>query len=395
MTETSTPLKYLDKALGVLRNLGLIKSEPEAAPVVALIERIAEYDQDKTAVIARTLTQASLFNEVVRDQISAMDIGERYQMITKAFDSIRDDAKRMVEQVEDGDIDTFERLSNLWMKITRGDIPSRFEKIKDTYLEVAEASRDQIDREQTILAAYQDFRVALKESQVLGFQLLKIADAQLATAKSHLEGAAAELAADESGDNEVRAKLELARDLKLKALQDEDKRYQIAKDLAENLSIAYGTTEVVMARLTQITDCKERVYSQAVTFFGTNETVFTALSASFTGLHGLHESTQTLEAMKEGINKSLETLGEVGSDIQEAALKAGYGPTIRAESVKSLVDAVVGFQERSLLIIQEMRELSTKNEAELTAAVEDGKRRFVALQTNAATVPAITAGTSE
>lgn len=395
MTETSTPLKYLDKALGVLRNLGLIKSEPEAAPVVALIERIAEYDQDKTAAIARTLTQASLFNEVVRDQISAMDIGERYQTITKAFDSIRDDAKRMVEQVEDGDIDTFERLSNLWMKITRGDIPSRFEKIKDTYLEVAEASRDQIDREQTILAAYQDFRVALKESQVLGFQLLKIADAQLATAKSHLEGAAAELAADESGDNEVRAKLELARDLKLKALQDEDKRYQIAKDLAENLSIAYGTTEVVMARLTQITDCKERVYSQAVTFFGTNETVFTALSASFTGLHGLHESTQTLEAMKEGINKSLETLGEVGSDIQEAALKAGYGPTIRAESVKSLVDAVVGFQERSLLIIQEMRELSTKNEAELTAAVEDGKRRFVALQTNAATVPAITAGTSE
>jgi hypothetical protein len=394
MTETSTPLKYLDKALGVLRNLGLIKSEPESAPVVALIERIAEYDQDKTAAIARTLAQASLFNEVVRDQISAMDIGERYQTITKAFDSIRDDAKRMVEQVEDGDIDTFERLSNMWMKFTRGDIPSRFEKIKDTYLEVAEASRDQIDREQTILAAYQDFRVALKESQVLGFQLLKIADAQLATAKSHLEGAAAELAADESGDNEVRAMLELARDLKLKALQDEDKRYQIAKDLAENLSISYGTTEVVMARLTQITDCKERVYSQAVTFFGTNETVFTALSASFTGLHGLHESTQTLEAMKEGINKSLETLGEVGSDIQEAALKAGYGPTIRAESVKSLVDAVVGFQERSLLIIQEMRELSTKNEAELTAAVEDGKRRFVALQTNAATVPAITAGTS-
>jgi hypothetical protein len=394
MTETSTPLKYLDKALGVLRNLGLIKSEPEAAPVVALIDRIAQYDQDKAAAIARTLTQATLFNEVVRDQISAMDIGERYQTITKAFDSIRDDSKRMVEQVEDGDIDTFERLSNIWMKITRGDIPSRFEKIKDTYLEVAQASREQIDREQTILTAYQDFRVALKEAQVLGFQLLKIADGQLATAKSELEAAAATLQSDESGDNETRARLELARDLKLKALQDEDKRYQIAKDLAENLSIAYGTTEVVMARLTQITDCKERVYSQAVTFFGTNETVFTALSASFTGMHGLHESTQTLEAMKEGINKSLETLGEVGSEIQEAALKAGYGPTVRAESVKMLVDAVVGFQERSYLIIEEMRELSTKNEIELTAAVEDGKRRFVALQTNAATVPAITDSTN-
>ena len=87
--------------------------------------------------------------------------------------------------------------------------------------------------------------------------------------------------------------------------------------------------------------------------------------------------------MKEGINKSLETLGEIGSEIQEAALKAGYGPTIRAESVKKLVDAVVGFQERSYSIIKEMREHSTKNEEELRAAVEDGKRRFVALQTQA------------
>ncbi|MCA8965556.1 MAG: cell surface protein, partial [Planctomycetes bacterium] len=125
-----------------------------------------------------------------------------------------------------------------------------------------------------------------------------------------------------------------------------------------------------------------------VTFFGTNETVFTALSASFTGLHGLHESTQTLEAMKQGINKSLETLGEVGTEIQEAALRAGYGPTIKAESVAKLVDAVVSYQERSYQIIDEMRELSTRNEQELTAATEAGKRRMVALQDRVAALPA-------
>ena len=92
--------------------------------------------------------------------------------------------------------------------------------------------------------------------------------------------------------------------------------------------------------------------------------------------------------MKEGINKSLETLGEVGSEIQEAALRAGYGPTIRAESVKKLVDAVIGFQERSYGIIEEMRQLSATNETELTAAVEDGKQRLVALRTRAAALPA-------
>jgi len=385
-----TPLKHLDKALGVLRNLGLVKQEPAPAPVVALIDRIAHLEPDKAAAIARTLTQASLFNEVVREQIQAMKVGERYQAITGAFDSIRDDAKRMVQQIADSKIDTLERLSNIWMKVTRGDIPSRFAKIKATYLDVAKDTKDQIQREQTILRAYADFRVALKEAQVLGFELLKYAETALQGRKTALQQAT-EALQNPPADPAARAQLELVRDLALQALQDEDKRYQIAKDLAENLAIAYSTTEVVMARIAQITDCKERVYSQAITFFGTNETVFTALSASFTGMHGLHESTQTLEAMKAGINKSLETLGETGTQIQEAALRAGYGPTIRAESVKKLVDAVVDFQERSHQIIDEMRELATRNAAEVTASTEAGKQRLVALQNRAARLPALPA----
>jgi hypothetical protein len=387
-TNAPAPLKYLDKALGALRNLGLIKQEPQQAPIVALIDRLSALQPDQAAAIARTLTQAGLFNEVVREQIKAVKVGERYRNIASAFDSIRDDAKRMVDQIADNRIDTFERLSNIWMKVTRGDVPSRFAKIKATYLDVAKDTHEQIQREQTILEAYRDFRTALKEAQVLGFELLKAAAAALDGKKSALQQAAAALEACKGGEASAKARLELARDLALQALQDEDKRYQIAKDLAENLSISYSTTEVVMARIAQITDCKERVYAQAVTFFGTNETVFTALSASFTGMFGLHEGTQTLEAMKTGMNKSLETLGEVGTEIQEAALRAGYGPTIRAESVAKLVDAVVGFQERSYGIIEEMRELSSKNEAELTAATEAGKRRMVALHDRLAQLPA-------
>ncbi|MFA7542084.1 MAG: cell surface protein, partial [Lysobacterales bacterium] len=241
------------------------------------------------------------------------------------------------------------------------------------------------------LEAYGDFRVALKESQVLAFGLLKKAEQVLEQARQELADAGAALAANTSSDRQVTAALELDRDRKLRAVQDEDARYQVAKDLAENLSIAYNTTEVIMARLMQITDAKERVYSQSVTFFSTNETVFTALSASFTGMHGLHESTQTLEAMKDGINKSLETLGEIGDQVTEAAIRAGYGPTIRAESVKKLVDAVVNFQERSQTLITEMRDLSTKNEAEVTQAVEDGKRRMVALAQQAQSLPGPTA----
>ena len=176
-----------------------------------------------------------------------------------------------------------------------------------------------------------------------------------------------------------RARLELARDEKVRSLQDTEKRYQIAKDLSDNLTVSYNTSEVVMARLHQTTNAKERVYSQAVSFFGTNEVVLTALSASYTGMFGLHESTQTVEAMKEGVSRSLEDLAEVGGKVQEAAVKAGYGPTIRADAVKKLVESVVAWQTRSREIIEEMRRQSTANAQEIRNAVEDAKRRMAHL----------------
>src|SRR4029078_7341068 len=130
---------------------------------------------------------------------------------------------------------------------------------------------------------------------------------------------------------------------------------EVRNGLWDNLAVSYNTSEVIMARLLQTTNAKERVYAQAVTFFSTNDSVLTALKASFTGMFGLHESTQTLDVMKEGMSKSIEVLGEVGDQVGEAAVKAGDGRTIRADAVKKLVDSVITFQERSLQIVQEMR----------------------------------------
>jgi hypothetical protein len=255
----------------------------------------------------------------------------------------------------------------------------RFEKIKRVYLDVAKDSKDQIAREQLILNAYQDFRGALKESEVLAFEILKKAEGTLAAKKAELEKAMQTVEHATGDDVAARARLELARDERMRDVQNEEKRYQIAKDLSDNLTVSYNTSDVIMARLQQTTNAKERVYQQAISFFGTNETVLTALSASFTGLHGLHESTQTLNAMKEGVSQSLEDLADIGGKVQEEALKAGYGPTIRAESVKRLVDSVINFQTRSREIIQEMRQLSTQNATEIRAAVEQGRERLARL----------------
>ncbi|WP_055047736.1 hypothetical protein [Devosia sp. A16] len=373
------PLQYLDKAMGAIKQLGIWPEQAGEQPITGLLNEITDLDENKVILIGRTLTQASAFNEVVRSQVAAMNVGERYEDITNGFNSIRDDAKAMVDQLDDGKLDLMERVSNVWMKVSRGDIASRFDKIRNTYLDVSKETKNQVDREHTILEAYRDFRGALKQSEVMALELLDVATRKLDDKKATLKAAGDALAAFTTGTPADRAKLEMDRDEKLRDLQNEERRYQIAKDLSDNLTISYSTSEVVMARLMQTTQAKERVYQQAISFFSTNETVFTALSASFTGLFGLHESTETLNAMKEGMSKSLETLSEIGDRVGEAAVKAGYGPTIRADAVKKLVDSVVTFQEKSRVIINEMREAATKNSAEIRDAVEDGKRRLAQL----------------
>ena len=373
------PLQYLDKAVNAIRDLGIWPEQQGEQPITGLLSKITELDETRVVLIGRTLSQASAFNEVVREQIAAMKIGERYEDITKGFDSIRDDAKGMVDQLADNKLDLLERTSNVWMKVSRGDIATRFNKIRDIYLAVTADTKDQIDREHTILEAYRDFRGALKQAEVMALEVLQTAEKRLEEKKNILMASSAAVSGYAGTVPADRARLEMDRDEKLRDMQNEEGRYQIAKDLSDNLTISYNTSEVVMARLMQTTNAKERVYQQSISFFSTNETVLTALSASFTGMFGLHESTETLNAMKEGMSKSLETLSEIGDKVTEEAVRAGYGPTVRADAVKKLVDSVVNFQEKSRTIINEMRVASTKNSAEIRDAVEDGKRRLAAL----------------
>ena len=183
-----TPMQYLDKAVGALRDVGLMPTKVEPAPINALLEQISDLEPEKIQVIARTLGQASVFNEVVRDQISGMEIGERYKAITDGFNSIRDDAKSMVDQLADSKLDLIERATNVWMKISRGDIADRFDKVRAIYLDVTKDTKGQIDREHTILEAYLDYRGALKQSEVLALEVLKVADRQARKRAQSAEG---------------------------------------------------------------------------------------------------------------------------------------------------------------------------------------------------------------
>ncbi|HEX7635381.1 MAG TPA: merozoite surface protein 3b [Noviherbaspirillum sp.] len=373
------PVNYLDRAVSALRRLGIDMQTEQGAPVVAILEKIARYDNAKVASIASTLQQSSSFNAAVREQIAGMDISTRYADIAGRFNSIRDDAQQMAGWMADGKLDFKERLQQNWMRLRRGSIPDRFNDIRTTYHEVARSANDQIQREDTILEAYRDFRMALKAAEVQAQELLNTATAALEEKKSALQIANAAVEGYTGQDVAERTRLELARDEALRNVQNEDKSFQIVKDIADDLKTAYNAAELVFARLQQTHNVKERLYQRAVTFFSTNEVVFTGLSASFTSMAGLSEATNTMEAMKAGMNKGLEDLAQVGGAQLEAGLRAGYGSTLQASSVKALANAVVEFQTQTIKLVEELRKESTQTAKEIEDVTEDSKRRFVEL----------------
>ncbi|CAI8766353.1 merozoite surface protein 3b [Pseudomonas chlororaphis] len=370
-------MNYLERSMSALRSVG-IDFPTQDAPVLALLDKVSVYDANRVTNIAATLQQSTVFNASVRDKLQSMDISTRYADIAASFDSIQADAQQMMEWMADGKLQFSERIQLAWLNMRRGSIPDRFEDIRKNYLAVAKSANEQIQLETLILEAYQDYRLAMKTAEVDACEVQKVAQAQLDAGRKTLAdaGTALEVAELEAAE---RVKLELARDVALRNLQDEDKRYQIITDIADQLKAGYNAAELVFARLSQYHSVKERLYQRAVSFFATNEIVLTGLAAGFTSSGGLAEVTQTLNAMNDGINSSLEAQAKVGGEQLEAALKAGYGTNLKVSSVKALAEAVVDFQASSLSLIQELRKESASAAAEIESITEDSKRRFSAL----------------
>ncbi|QEG39750.1 cell surface protein [Roseimaritima ulvae] len=374
--DTGTMRKYLDRAMVVLDKFGISSEEEASSELISLLEGVKHVDEPKVLAIAEVIKHMSTFNRLVRENVENIQVGNRYMEITQLFDSVREDSKMLIAQLDDGKISGTEKFQNWWMKIRRGTPADRFEKIKDVYVDVSKDTKAALASEDAIMEGYIDFRFALKEAEVLARELLDTHAPILEAAKKGLSDA--QQALDEfSGDDQGgQSRLELARDEARHRFEQEDRTYQLLKDIAENLEIGYDVGETLITKLRQTHDVKDRVYRRAVTFFTTNEHVFTILGTVYTSQQGLHEVTQATEAMKEGVNKGLEDVAELGRELERAALRAGYGSTINPESVQKLVDAISGFQIESLEMIAELRKESDQSAKQIRSAVETGKKKY-------------------
>ena len=361
--------QYLDKAVGALKKFGVATSQ-QPTEMVKMLDEVKHVNEAKVLAIAKTIQQMSTFNQLVRDNVESINIGTRYLEITQMFDSIREDSKMLIRQLDDGKFSLGEKAQNLWMRIRRGTPSARFDKIADVYKAVAADTKNQLDRELSIMDAYIDFRFALKEAEVLSREVLDEHSPTLLAAQQHLTAAQEAVTAAADAEQGKRSKLELARDESRHAFEKEDRTYQLLKDVAENLSVGYDVGETLITKLKQTHDVKDQVYRRSVTFFTTNEHVFTILGTVYTSQQGLNEATRATESMKEGVNKGLEDVAELGRELERAALRAGYGSTISPQSVEKLVTAISDYQVESIQMIAELRKESEENAKEIRRVVE-------------------------
>jgi hypothetical protein len=368
--------RYLDRAISVLQKFGVAPTSGSQSELVKLLDEVKHVDEAKVLAIAKTIQHMGTFNALVRDNVESINIGNRYLEITQEFDSIRDDSKTLIKQLDDGKFSLAEKAQNLWMRLRRGTPSARFEKILDLYKSVASDTKNQLDREQAIMDGYIDFRFALKEAEVLSRELVETHSPALEASKVAFAKAQEAVTAASGSDQGTRSRLELARDEAKIAYEKEDRTYQLLKDVAENLSIGYDVGETLVTKLKQTHDVKDQVYRRSVTFFTTNEHVFTILGTVYTSQQGLNEATRSTEAMKEGVNKGLEDVAELGRDLERAALKAGYGSTISPQSVEKLVSAITDYQVESIKMIADLRRESDLNAKEIRRVVEAGKKKF-------------------
>lgn len=373
------PMKHVTRAMTVLRDAGIVPSKMSTAdnPLVTLMSDLAPLGESEVVAIARTMAHMENFNQMIRERAADIHVGNRFEDIAERFNSIREDSASMVKRAERGRRTFTDRIAERVMMMRRGSISDRFQAIAEEAKGVFKDTEAQLRLERGMTDAYRLLRVGVKEAQLMAGELRNVARVQMEQTQAALR--ATQAVVDDAADTDSKAVAELDRDQAMTAYQVAERRYQTAENIYNGLTVAYATGDVIVSRLAQTTDAKERVLSQGVAFFSTNQSTLTALGVTLTGIQGLNEVSRTLGAIKKGTEDALNALADVGTQVQEQALREGYGPTINVTAVKRLMDSVIDYQQRSHQIIQEMRHIASDNAEEVNRVVEEGKAQLVSL----------------
>ena len=102
--DSGTMRKYLDRAMTVLDRFGISSEDETPSELVNLLEGVKHIDEGKVLAIAEVIKHMSTFNQLVRDNVENIKVGNRYMDISQLFDSVREDSKMLISQLDDGKI---------------------------------------------------------------------------------------------------------------------------------------------------------------------------------------------------------------------------------------------------------------------------------------------------
>jgi hypothetical protein len=278
----------------------------------------------------------------------------------------------------DGNESIWGKITGFFKEATQGDIADRFSKIEDRFEQVTTTLAAQLKGEKEILEAYQLFRGALGQSQVAALAIKANLEATWNAAKEKAETAQKAVDDAQAADEATKVSLQIARDSANDARSKAEGQFDIGKDLADNLMIAYNITEVTMKKLEGTSKLKDRIYKRSVSFYAANRSTLASLKANYNATIGLAEGTNALDSMTGGINKSLSDLADVSGEVNAKAIRSGYGKTIDADVVKTLAEALLVEDEENAKLIEQSRAEASQNADEIRTSVEDVKRRYAA-----------------
>ncbi|ESR24600.1 hypothetical protein [Lutibaculum baratangense] len=250
-------LGHLHEALAIAAELG---AAPDAAGAEqrsqSVLVRIADLEPTKTTVVASTLSQARFFDDLVREQVSRDDVAAGHLAFAEAAGGFH---ARLVALLQDAPEASLAREV--------AELGAEFGRLQDEYAPVGQAALEEIEREHVVQEAYTEFRAAVRQAEAHALHLLETAFARYNTARQKVQE---ELGG--SADADGVSLLE-----RLRQLQDEERRWGVARDVANRIAAASGDAQIVMGRLTQSTSCKERLYWQSQAFIGSVTTLIEAL----------------------------------------------------------------------------------------------------------------------
>jgi hypothetical protein len=382
-----SPAKALNSATGILDRLGIhvVVDSVSDKTTLAQIEELAPLDPQGAAELSDVVRAISAFNDLASNQVRDMRIGERFETVRQNFQSILTDTERLVKKAEAGKQDNrvVRAIRNRFIKIRRGSVSSRYQEIRNLSEQVFADAGDQVKREATILAAYKEFRVSLRQACGVAEEIfIKATAARDEVGPQALES---QNKVDGLVDADPRAlvQAELERDQAQEALNQANNRVDIAGNLKTNLRMMLGITETVMTRYAQTNEVKDALLRNSATFYTTTSGVLSVLNATTTQILSLNELSSLTTTMAQQTEKTIASMSNLGGIAMENATKAAFQTGVSSETLKKAIDNTIEFRAKQQAMIDEARLKQEKNYIEIRRVVEDGSRRLSEVSTKA------------